>query len=273
MKILITGSEGYIAKNIVKCLPDYNYFLLNRSNYDLLNSEYLDSFLNENNFDILIHTAINGGHRLQKDNMDILSENLYIFNNLLKHHNKFQKIIFFGSGAELDRTKEINGNQILNAFPKDPYGLSKNIIAKIALNYENIYNIRIFNVFNEYELNTRMIKYNILNYIYKKPIIVYQNKFMDFFYMGDLILLLDFYINNNNLPKILECCYEKKYNLLDIANIINQLSNYNVSVQIQNNGFDTSYCGNYNELSKLNLNLIGLESGIKNTYKNIIKNL
>ena len=91
---------------------------------------------------------------------------------------------------------------------------------------------------------------------------------MDFFYMGDLIKLVEYFISNNHLPKNIDCSYSYHYNLISIANMINELSDHNVEIKIKNPVTTKSYIGKENQL---NLKWIGLEQGIKNTY-NQLKN-
>ena len=90
---------------------------------------------------------------------------------------------------------------------------------------------------------------------------------MDFFYMKDLISLVDYYINNNNLPKQMDCSYVGLYKLSEIANMINNLDDYKVDVHIEKEEPTLSYCGISNTL----LSFVGLEQGIKEVY-NILKN-
>ena len=145
-----------------------------------------------------------------------------MFYNLLNNKHCFERLIHFGSGAEL-------------GIPYSPYGLSKNIIYNLVKKEHGFFNIRIFGVFDENELETRFIKSSIKKYINKEPIIIHQDKQMDFFYMKDLITLVNDYLINNihtSLSKNAECSYRKKYTLLDIANYINTLNNYKVPIQI-----------------------------------------
>jgi hypothetical protein len=74
-------------------------------------------------------------------------------------------------------------------------------------------------------------------------------------------------INNKTLPKEIDCMYlgTKSY-LSDIAGIINKLDDY--KVPILTGRMTSSYVGHYHPL---NLKLIGLEQGIKETY-NKLKN-
>jgi GDP-L-fucose synthase len=144
--------------------------------------------------------------------------------------------------------------------------MSKNFIAKSGILYPNFNNIRIFNVFNEDELSTRMIKANIFNYINKNPIVIYQDKWMDFFYMDDLCEVIKFVINSKSNQKLINCSYIQKYKLSDIANIINNLSDYKVDILIENKTIGLNYYGDYN-LHLFDINLKGIQKGIIETYE------
>ena len=133
-------------------------------------------------------------------------------------------------------------------------------ISKSISEQENFYNIRIFAVFDENELDTRFIKGNIKRYINKEPIVIHQDKFMDFFYMKDLISLVDYYIQSENPPKEIDCSYQQSHSLFNIANMINGLDTHKTQIIFNNGGMGEKYCGNSNTL----LNYIGLEVGITN---------
>jgi nucleoside-diphosphate-sugar epimerase len=111
-----------------------------------------------------------------------------------------------------------------------------------------------------------MIKANIINYLNKQPIIIHQNKWMDFFYMNDLCEVVKLVIDEYVDEKIINCSYKEKYKLSDIAKIINSLSDYNVEVIVEKDKFGLNYIGDYN-LHQDNLSLSGIHLGIENTYK------
>lgn len=266
--ILLTGSKGFIAKNIKNYFETQNIVTdeLNRSILDLTDRNALSKFLEGKKYKMLVHCASVGGNRTKIDD-NSLKNNLSMFYNLLQHIDKFDKFINFGSGAELDRSLNINlMSNTKSSFPIDEYGLAKNIINRIGETYNNFYSLRIFNVFNHNELDTRMIKSNITKYINKNNMIIHQNKLMDFFYINDLLSILNYYLNNDKCPKNLNCCYETKYSLYEIAKLINNLDDYNVDICIENNDLGFSYIGDYN-LNLIKINLIGLENGIKNCYE------
>lgn len=254
MQILITGGNGYIAKALSRYLHDrYSVTSITRNDFDLTNYDATAVWFEKRRYDIVIHTAITGGTRLKSEDDSIYHNNISMFHNLFKQKQHFTKLLSFGSGAEI-----FHGDT--------PYANSKRDIAQMIMSDDQFYNLRIFGVFDENELNTRFIKSNILRHINKQPMIVYNDKIMDFYYMKDLLTLVEYYIQNKNLPKEINCSYENKFTLSQIAKIINSIGTYEVPIIVENNKNLEFYCGSSH---KLNINEIGFDLGIKETYKKI----
>jgi nucleoside-diphosphate-sugar epimerase len=255
--ILITGSNGYIGSQLTQTLSTkYNCIGINRLNFDLTDNYETKKWFNNQFFDIIIHTAIKGGSRLTVDNYTVIDHNIKMYLNLLDCKDHYNKFINIGSGAEL-------------WSPFSPYGLSKRAIFESIQDKNNFYSLRIFGLFNSKEINTRFIKSNLYRYINKQNLLIFKNKFMDFIYWDDFIEIIKHYIDYTILPKNIDCVYEKKYTLLDIAHIINSLSNIKVEIDIiENSNIDTPYTGCYNDLS---LTFKGLHKGIVETYNELIK--
>jgi nucleoside-diphosphate-sugar epimerase len=118
MNILITGGKGYIAQSLYSALRyEYNITLLSRENFDLTDSQSVNKWFKGKYFDIVIHTAVIGGNRLIPEIESIKIQNLKMWENLINNKSSFDRLIHFGSGAEL---------HMLDT----PYGLSKHIIAE-----------------------------------------------------------------------------------------------------------------------------------------------
>ena len=261
MRILITGANGYIGKSLYNALKDkYDVTAITRASFDLTSSIAMSEFFESRYpFDVVIHCAVAGGSRLTKDDWNVLDKNLTMYYNLLQHRQYFKRLIHFGSGAE-------------TYMPKEPYGYSKKVIAKSILNHENFYNLKIFGVFDENELDTRFIKGNIKRYVNKELLQVHENKLMDFFYMQDLVKVVEYYITEKDPPKEFDCVYKDNYafELGFIAAIINALDDYRVDIIKPPHSIQTeSYISNYR--TNLPIDFIGLEKGIKRTH-NKIKN-
>jgi hypothetical protein len=85
--------------------------------------------------------------------------------------------------------------------------------------------------------------------------------------MKDLISLVSYYIDNDNLEKNIDCCYTEKYSLHRIADFINTLDNkkaVDINVKL--------LFGNEHYIGKpLNIPIkwVGLEEGIKQVYNKL----
>jgi GDP-L-fucose synthase len=267
MKILVTGSKGFVAKNLIEHFKDSKIVELNRSVLDLRDRMQFDNFMSNNTFDILFHTAMVGGRRDETTDSNTLYDNVTMFYNILRHRKKFGKIINFGSGAELDR---YTVTQDAEQFPIDPYGMSKNIINRISSQFKEICNLRIYNVFGDYEPENRMIRFNILNYINKQPINIHQDKLMDFFYINDLVTVIKHCLvtDSNNI----DCVYKEKHTLSDIAQLINNLDTHRVHINVLQEDIAPPYVGDSKALDSLNLNLTGLHQGVREIYNKLVVN-
>ena len=105
MNILITGGNGYVARNLSKGLSDYNLTITNRSNLDLLDAKKVKKFFNYKFFDVVIHTATSGGSRLKSDNQEVFYQNCLMHQNILENSSSFDKYISFGSFILFNPTK------------------------------------------------------------------------------------------------------------------------------------------------------------------------
>jgi GDP-L-fucose synthase len=255
-KILITGANGYIGRNIINALQDdyVNIIPLTHQELDLTNSDAVNLYFSLNNFDWVIHCAAVGGRRndIQEDKSDVYIKNVAMFDNISINKKHFGKLISFGSGAEFDRRFKINyRSNIWTDKPIDNYGLSKNKIARLIEQSNDFYNIRLFGVFSADELPDRFIKANLMRYIQNQSMIIHQDRYMDFFAMEDLMTIVRNYILNDDiliLPKCLNAVYDIKPSLVYICNYINSLDNLrNVPIHISQDKMNTNYVGEYNQ--------------------------
>ena len=266
MRILITGANGYIGSALYKALSQdwaNHVICISRDIVDLTDiRDVCDFFKSQEFFDCVIHCAVVGTTEPKRDGYDqskdwsILDQNLLMYYNLMQYKDKFNRFIHLGSGVEIDYDQE-----------ETPYALSKKIIAKSIDNNEHFYNIRLFGLFDENELDLRFIKSNLKRYINKQPIKIVQNKQMTFFYMKDFIKVIEYYLDygNHDIPKNFECAYENNYTLCDLGLYINSLSNYKVEIEIEKPWIDVPYIGYFTK--DLGIEFEGLEQGILNTYK------
>ena len=68
-RILITGGNGFVARNLIKGLQEHELTILTRSEFDLRDTDAVDKFFKNKSFDFVLHTATSGGSRLKEDNI------------------------------------------------------------------------------------------------------------------------------------------------------------------------------------------------------------
>jgi len=288
MKVLITGGNGYIARNIKPLFEAAGYEVVAPSHreLDLLNYDMTFDYLMRHRPDIIIHAATKGGRRLVADTWEeVLVPNLKMFQvlSLANAHPGFPrkrsaKIITFGSGAEFDRSHSIcceTEKHISIRCPLDPYGLSKNMISRLAAEWPNTTVVRLFGCFNHDEDSSRFIKRNILLLKAGLPMEIHQNKNMDFFYLDDVFTVIDWIINEHPKARDFNLVYGETHTLNDIAHMIKHYANKpDAEIKILQDGFGNDYTGNYfGALTDCNFpryKFVGLKEGIRRTVAKLL---
>ena len=273
-KILIIAKNSFLAKQIKDYFfnSEYDLYFSSREDFDLTSAEQTRNFFNVRHYDVVVNCAINGGIRGKEDTLQDFLNNIQMFKNLVDNRDGFGKLINFGSGAEFDRSLDIDScseEQIFSRNPKDYYGLSKNIITRVIYKYDKFFNIRIFGCFGEHEKEGRFLKTNIKNALNNETLIVHQDKFMDYISADDLCRILKFYFDNDIklLPKDLNAVYEKKYTLKQLAKMVKFHLNSESEILIQQEGLANSYTGSSERLSKMGIKLSGLEKEVERFLK------
>ena len=250
--IFVTGSRGFIGRNIVEFFKnDYNIIVPSHDELNLLLQEDVDKFFRENKVDYVIHCANIGGNRKTEDGPEVVEKNLRMFFNICKSKAHFKKMIHFGSGAEYSKdvmppmVKESDFGEVI---PHDYYGFSKYIISKYIENMDNIYCLRLFGVFGPYEDYTyKFISNSILKNILQMPIKIMQNVYFDWLYIEDLMRIINHFLMNNPSNHVYNITTGKTTDLISIAKIINNLSDFKSEIIVVNEGLNKEYSGN-NEL-------------------------
>src|SRR3989339_767975 len=227
--IFLTGSNGYIGRNLVEQLHK-KYYLLTPSHkeLDLLDEKAVDKFFNKNKVDVVINCAVIGGSRKEEHVNSSLSGNLRIFFNILKNKHKFKKMIHLGSGAEYDKSNpivKVKETSLGKTIPQDEYGFFKYICSKYIEKEKNIVCVRIFGLFGKYEdYRYRFISNAIVNNLKELPITMNQNVFFDYLHIDDFVKIIDYFICHKTKYKFYNMGTGKKIDILTIAKKINKIA-------------------------------------------------
>ena len=93
MNILITGGNGYIAKSLANEWD--NVTSITRKDFDLIDREATNNWFKGKYFDVVIHTAIKGGSRLQKDDSNVFYQNSYFMCGFLEFNFNIWNSLFY----------------------------------------------------------------------------------------------------------------------------------------------------------------------------------
>ncbi|HPZ06758.1 MAG TPA: NAD(P)-dependent oxidoreductase [Candidatus Eremiobacteraeota bacterium] len=249
MKVLITGSSGFIGRNLKENLCNkYIIYGPSSSELDLLKEEQVKEYLKKHNFDIIIHSATwNATRNSGKDIKQVMSNNLRMFFNIGRCNKYYGKMIYFGSGAEYDKRyyKPKMPEEFFDTYvPVDEYGFSKYIMSKYTEHIHNIYNLRLFGVFGKYEdWEIRFISNAICKVIYDLPITMRQNRIFDYLYIDDLIPVIDYFIQNKPLYKFYNITPDTSIDFYTITEKVKAIAKKNLPVIVARPGFAIEYSG------------------------------
>lgn len=258
MNIFITGSNGFIGTHLKEYLnknySKYNLFTPSSKDLDLVNEEAVDNYILGNKIDIIIHLANKGGDRTTVDMKNVTEYNLRIFFNIAKHEKNVKKIISFGSGAEYSKHKPIvdaREEDYLDAQPLDEYGFYKSITSKYIEKSDNIVQLRIFGAYGEYEnYRFKFISNSIVKNLLKLPIVINKNVYFDYIYIDDLLKMIDWTIHNESKEKIYNATTGKKIDLITLANLVNETSDFKSEIKVLNEGLNNEYTSNNERIMK-----------------------
>ena len=260
--ILLLGATGLVGGYLANTLPDsYNVYAPIRSQLDLLDTHAVLELFNKKQFDVVINCAGNTNSDMLVHDPVVVNHNLGIFANLYAARSQYGRLINFGSGAEFDRSANINQAREEDIFlrqPLDHYGQSKNFAARLAFDTENFYTLRLFGVFGSQEPPRRLLK-RILS---KQPVSI-QDKYFDYYYIEDILPVVLHYINNKPKFKDLNLVYPEKtllsYFVKQFCEMYS-LSDQHVSVA-DSMGFN--YTGSSTRLQELHLPMLGINEGLR----------
>ncbi len=275
MKILITGGNGFIARSLFEQLNiEQTVLSLNRKDLDLLDSSKVFDYIKKNQFDVIIHTATYDAapKHSTKDPLKVLENNLKMFFNLVRCKDYFDKMIYFGSGAEFGRENwipKMKEDYFDRHVPADQYGFSKYIMTKYTQLNSNIYNLRLFGLFGKYDdWRYRFIPNTCCRAVLNQPISINQNKFFDYLYIDDLIKIVSWFINNKTQKNVYNVCTGNVNDFKTLAEKIIKISGKRLDINIKTEGLGREYSGDNTLLLKelKDFEFISIDESIKALY-------
>ena len=246
--ILLTGSGGFIGSHLKEYLQNkYNLFTPRSFELNLLDSLSVKKYIETNKINFIIHSA-SCGVRITADATieDVAKPNLEMFNNLADCVNPNCPMITLGSGAEYDKSRplhKIKEEDFGKSIPKDPYGYSKYLISKEIEKRENILNLRIFGIYGQGEDASRVTSCIINDNLNQRPITLNQNVVFDFIWIDDFCRIVEYFIEKPTNEKFINVSPTESIQIVDLANIVNDFSDFKSEIIIKNEGLNKEYQG------------------------------
>lgn len=242
--VCILGAGGFVGSNLARFFGA-RACALTRGELNLLDQGAVDAFFAEKTFKTVFHCAVRGGSRMSQDQADVLNDNLRMFETVAKHSHKFERLVYFSSGARFDRST----NDVLS-IPLDFYGFSKYIIEKRAESIANLFILRIYGCFGIGESATRFLTVCAR----EKSIKIAQDRYFDFIWVDDVCRVAERYASCVELlPKTADLVYSEKLLLSQLAELTG------AQYEVQSSDLGQSYTGTYDDVLKLDN---GLRKGV-----------
>ena len=254
MKILLTGANGFIGRNLREKLESsYDIEYPARSLLDLHDTEAVEDYLRKGCFDVVLHAANTNNFRRQNVSpYDSLDGNLRMFFNLERCRKLYGKMYCFGSGAEYDMQHYLPNmpeTYFGQYIPKDAYGFSKYIISRSCEHDENIYDLRLFGVFGKYEeWERRFISNAICRALKGMDITIQKNVYFDYLWVDDLGNIVKWFIENSPKHKHYNVCRGDKIDLYSLACLVKEVLGIGCDIIVKEPGWKPEYSGSNERL-------------------------
>lgn len=248
MRIFITGGRGFIGRSLAEHLSkSHEVFSPSHGELDLLDSDAVSAYVRGNEPDAVIHAANRGGTRDALNAQKVVEDNLRMFFNVLRGAGEEKKVIYFGSGAEFGKHRDLHKvgeDKFGESVPRDDYGFYKYVCNKQAEKSGNVTNLRLFGVFGKYEnYEFRFISNAILKNLFGQPITINQNVVFDYLYIPDLITVVEHFLSPKAKPASYNVTPDSSIDLLTIAKTINEIAEKPSEIRVLNPGLNHEYTG------------------------------
>ncbi len=205
MKIVLTGANGFIGRNLKEFLSAKHEILpLSHTEIDLTDGSAVFDYLKKTQPDAVIHAAAKPGHRKATDRENLTFINLAMFVALSEGAKRagVKKFLHFGSGSEFDMISRpldfVTEADFGEKIPHDETGFPRYVETRLLRESGYGYNLRCFGVYGKYEDYTmRFISNAVAKALYDLPIEIREDKAFSYLDVFDLCRLAEEFLTKD----------------------------------------------------------------------------
>ena len=268
-KIMITGASprSFVGKSLKTALAGtYEIIAPNRQELDLLDGDAVAAWMHAHPVDAIIHAAVHvpmwhgAGKEAEND--------LRMFFNLENCKDDYNRLIYFGSGAEYDKRFPIDNVKeegIGKTIPVSPYGFAKYAMNQYARASAHVTNLRLFGIFGPGE-NWRVKFITGLCYkaVFGLPLTVRQHCMFDFMYIDDLVPVVRAAVDGKLKERDYNVCSGIAMDIADIAMLVQKNSPKTVNFELLSDQWAVPYTASNERLCRdLPISFTPMEQAVK----------
>lgn len=269
-KILFTGGTGFIGKNVLPFLKNkYEIVAPARQDLELRDTEAVYQYIRKGQFDVILHSANPNPvkNSMADEQAKMFEDSMRVFMNLYRLRDDYGKLVYLGSGAELDKGKDlcrVKEEEIGQTLPADMYGFSKYLMNELAKQADNVYNMRLFACYGPYDHESKFITHVIRCCIKIQEVTIRQNCYFDYMHVYDFAKIIDWFIDNTPKYKDYNICSGSRYSLLEIAQKVCYQMGNDKPVRLLSGGLNREYTADNSRLlnEMKNMKFISIDEGI-----------
>jgi len=236
-RILVTGagSKSFIGRNLKEQLSDrYTIYAPSHAELELLDYAALERYCVEHQIEVIVHAAIhvpmfNGA-------ANEFFNDMQMFQNIEKISHRMEKVLYFGSGAEYDKRRDIRAireEEFGDRIPVSEYGLAKYTMNQIARASSNLYNLRLFGVFGKYELwQIKFLSNLCCKALFGLPLTVRRDCYFDFLSIDDLARIVIWFLEHTPRWHDYNICSGEDFLLTELAQKVRAVSGKDLPIEL-----------------------------------------
>lgn len=251
-KVLLTGAgaKSFIGRRLKEQMgEEYHLFTPSHAQLELMDEQAVLRYIDVNRIEAIIHAAV---HVPMFNGKDEYLNDMKMFMNIEKASHMVDRVVYFGSGAEYDKRFDIvqaKEEEIGRTIPTSEYGLAKYTMNLIARQSKNMYNLRCFSVFGEYELwQYRFLSNICCKALFNLPLTIRQDCAFDFVYIDDFPQAVGFCLEGTPKFKDYNLCSGQRTMLTQAVEMIQEISGTTGEIVLLSEGLNLEYTGNNTRL-------------------------